>query len=360
MNWTIYAGGCGYVTYKTLVQFEELNALPPGAVIDYAELRMYGPPSSAMAPQGNSWYPPSNPAPYLKNDGTVKRITSSWSAGIVTWNTAPSNTTSNDEPIPVTSTQWSNNFAIPVTAMTNDMLTYGNNGYWLELNYAYTDIYRSTLFASSYNSNSSLWPELYLKYHLTCDASYGYCSNTNTPNTYSFTANDGTYPYTYTWNFGDGSPTVTGTSVNHTYTSTGSYQVCLTLSQQNQPICEFCEDICVNQIVACPAQRHSKQASTGVISAPIDKVKMDGTISIVSVSPNPTSSNLDVNFKLISESNVSYKVYDMSGKQVLSGNAAMGVGAQKISLSVEKLVPGTYLLEMNDSYTTTNTKFTKE
>jgi len=358
LNWTDYAGGCGYYTFQTLIQFD-MCTIPPNAVIDYAELRLFGVPSSTVFPMGNTWYPPSNPVPYLKNDGSVQEVTSSWAANTVTWNTAPSYTSSGAVNIPVTSTQWSNSFALPVTGITPAS---GGNGYLISLNYAYTDIYRSTIFASSLNSNSALWPELYVKYHLQCDASYTYCSDINTPNTFTFTANDGTYTSdTYTWDFGDGSPTVTGTSATHTYTSTGSYTVCLTLSQQNQIMCQDCENICVNQIAQpCAQQRHSNESNTSVVKGPIDNMSFDGTIAIVSVSPNPTSSNLDVNFRLITASNVSYKVYDMSGKQVLSGNAAMGVGGQKISLSVEKLVPGTYLLEMNDSYTKTNTKFTKE
>ncbi len=363
-EWTIYAGGCGQMTGKTLIRFDQLCTIPPTAIIDYAELRLYGVPSSISMPQGNSWYPPGNPAPYLSNEGWVECVDPTaaiWYKNTVTYNSQPPIITTpapvTPVAIPVTTTQWNNNLAMDVTNMTQYMLNNGNNGYKIELQN--TNIYRCTVWASSDNTTNSLWPELFIKYHLPCNANFGDCNSTDAPNTYTFTADDGTYSYTYTWNFGDGSAPVTGTTATHTYTAIGTYKVCLTLSEQGQVICQECIAICVNSIIKpCIQAKHSNSSTT--IHAPIDKLVLDGPLTITSISPNPTSSRLDINFKTLGASEVKYKVYDLTGKEMLHGNTIVSNGAQKLSISVEKLVPGTYLLEMEDGNTRTNAKFTKE
>ena len=361
-EWTIHALGCGNMSGKTLIRFDQMCTLPHGAIIDYAELRLFGVPSSPTITVGNSWYPTT---PYSDNPGFVKGITGPWTNTGVTWATQPGTTIVDEAPIPVTTTQWNNDFAIPVTLLTGDIwnsiqTTGINNGYWLELQS--TAYYRSTLWASSFDPNPAKWPELYIEYHLPCDANFNVCSNTNTPNTFNFTAEDGTYPDVYTWDFGDGSPTETGTSVSHTYTATGSYKVCLTLTDASGKVmCEQCTPICVNEIVKpCSGSTNpASKGSTGSQGLP-KNFGLDGTLAITSVSPNPANSILNVNLQLISAGDVQYTVYDMTGKDMMHGKASVGAGKQKVSFSVEKLIPGTYVLEMKDNYTKTTSKFTKE
>lgn len=356
-EWTIHALGCGNMSGKTLLRFDQMCTLPPTAIIDYAELRLFGVPSSPTITVGNSWYPGT---PYSDNPGWVRQVSSPWANNTVTWSTMPG-TTAIADPIPVSTTQWNDNYVIPVTAVTNAIWTSGTNyGYLLELQS--TAYYRSAIWASSYDPNPANWPELYIEYHLPCNANFNACNSTDNPNTYNFTAEDGTYPDTYTWDFGDGSPVVTGTGATHTYTAPGSYLVCLTLTNADGKVmCQECTRICVDRIVKpCintdkPASKSSK--ATG--GFPKD-FGLDGTIAITSVSPNPTNSVLNVNTQLIAGGDVQYKVYDMTGKEMLHGKNSLGAGKQKMSISVEKLVPGTYVLEMKDNYSKTTTKFTKE
>ncbi len=367
-SWTIHSLGCGNVDGNFLVRFAGINAIPSTAAITYAELRLYGVPSSGFVPQGNSQY---SGSPFGPNPGYVQRVTSGWNETTVTWNTAPSTTASNQTATlnlltgtASTTMQWNEDFHIDVTALTQDIQSSGsNNGYMLFLQSGPNSPYQSAVFA---DRNSNTPPVLYVEYHL-CNANFTYCSNTQTPNTYDFTATDPGYPNaTYSWTFGDGS-TGTGTSISHNY-GPGSYTVCLTIIGQNgQTLCSECAQICVSSNSA-PKHNTSNNNDNGSKANTSEQNVLhgtnlslsDGTINIISVSPNPAHTRLDVNLRLFQGANVHYKIYNMTGQVVVNESKPMNAGAQKLTIPVESLTTGMYILEMADGYSIAKYKFTKE
>lgn len=372
-SWTIYALGCSNTDGQALIRFTEMNDLPCNAVITKATLYLYGVPTSGFVPQGNSYYPGS---PFPPNPGWVERVTSGWAESSVTWSTMPSTTSVNQTPIPSTSMQWNDNFVIDVTALTQDIWTSGSNdGYMLRLQTA--SPYRSAVFASSDDPNPALWPELHIDYYVPhCNANFTYCSSTQYPNTYNFTATDPSF-CNYKWDFGDGSSGI-GSSATHTYSTPGSYKVCLTiLDSKGKVMCRECTQICITKIVAppkdeapaakddSPLMHKLTSNNTGAVAAAkpahgASSYMVDGPLTITNVNPNPAHSNLDVNIRLVKAGKVQYKIFDMEGKEVLSDSRLLNDGAQKLSISVKQLPAGVYILEMKDDFAKVGTKFTKE
>ncbi len=375
-DWTISALGCGRVSGQFLLRFTEMNNLPCNAIITRAELRLYGVSSSGFVPQGNSSYPGS---PFPTNPGWIERVTSGWAESSVTWNSMPSTTVVNQTPLRSTISQWNDNFVVNVTALTQDIVASGaNDGYMLRLQTA--SRYRSAVFASSDDGNASLWPELYLEYTIPyCNANFNYCSNTLNPNTYVFSANDPGQCLNYVWDFGDGT-TGYGPNVVHTYAGPGYYVVCLKLVDNLGVVhCTECTPICINQVphlsdpgvgvadpgdiiggkASVPKSLVSNNQSSRKVARGENLYLSDGSITILSVNPNPAHANIDINFRLVKGSSVQYKVYNIEGKEVLGDKKAMNEGDQKLSVSVEGLSPGVYILEMKDDYSTAKYKFTK-
>lgn len=84
-----------------------------------------------------------------------------------------------------------------------------------------------------------------------CDATFTSYPDTTTPGAYFFngTASGGAPPYTCTWSFGDGA---TGALFNefHTYASSGSYTVCLTIADAVGCISTICSVVSVSLVSA--------------------------------------------------------------------------------------------------------------
>jgi PKD repeat protein len=249
-DWTINSLNCSTTASKTLIRFTQMSTLPPTAVINYAELRLWTPFSSGCIPQGNSYFPGSG---FPSNEGWVSRVTSGWTETGVTWNTQPGITTVNQTPAPPTNLQWNDYMAIDVTSLTQDIWASmagspaNNNGYMLELqNQAY---YRSTVFAGSGNPYGWMWPELYIE--LDCDANFNLCNTSRYPNTFDFSVMYIDPTATYKWDFGDGN-SGSGTSIQHTYSTTGTFRVCLTVISRNGTECRKCIEICIDTVVPPP------------------------------------------------------------------------------------------------------------
>lgn len=246
--WTWYASNCGPGAGRSLVRFDQLNTLPAGAVITYAELRLFGVATSSNS-QGNSSYPGS---PHPSDNGAwVRRVNAAWDESTVTWSShAAAFTTVDEVAVPASPVQWNYNVSVDVTNQVIAMTAPGaNHGFMLMLqdeNY-----YRSLLFASSDHPDATIWPELYIKYDLPCDANFTYCTSTQSPGWYNFKVDNPQQGYTYKWDFGDGASAV-GTSVWHNYAN-GSYQVCLLAYNEATGIeCKKCIKICVSDVPDAP------------------------------------------------------------------------------------------------------------
>ncbi|MDR3678732.1 MAG: PKD domain-containing protein [Flavipsychrobacter sp.] len=366
-EWTIHALGCNDLHIKTLIRFDQMVTLPPDAIITHASLLLNGIPTSLQNSTGNSWYPGT---PYSDNAGTVNIVdggaANNWVNNLVTWNTAPAIDAAPISPIPVTTTEWNNPFNIDVTSITQQIYTnmntlgLNNNGYLLSLNL--NTYYRNTMWASSFNPYNP-GPALYIEYYV-CNANFDYCSSTQNPNTYNFTAVNPTSCYKYVWQYGDGSPNGSGTASTHTYTAPGTYTACLLLIDSTGVVrCEECATFCIGQKapVARPATNKTTSHAVSKIPAQVPVLSMDNSINIKSVSPNPAQTQVDVNMIILKGGSVHYTVYDMQGKVMAKGDKIMTQGAQKFAIDVNKFNPGSYLLVIQDANLTTATsKFTKE
>jgi hypothetical protein len=148
---------------RTYIKFIGLDGMPDSAIILSAKLSLYGVATSLQIPQGNSGY---NGSPYaLDNNCWLKRVTTDWNPDSVTWNNAPPTTDANKTAIGASTSQWNYDAKdIDVTSLVDDMLNTENFGFCMELQTEQT--YRSLVFASCKDTDSTKWPKLVVQYKL--------------------------------------------------------------------------------------------------------------------------------------------------------------------------------------------------
>ena len=153
----IWSNGNTYVN-KALVQFD-FSSIPTNATVTSALLDLYA-DSPTTTFVGN----PSTPMNGTNNASYISRITDAWNESTVTWDNQPSITTTNRVTLPTSTSANQNYTGIDVSALVQDMLAYGNNGFMIEPVSAVPS--NSMVFRSSESSDTASRPQLTVCYTL--------------------------------------------------------------------------------------------------------------------------------------------------------------------------------------------------
>jgi len=150
------------VTVRGLVQFD-LSSLPIGTVINSATIYLYHNPNSQNCSAQHQSLSGSN-------EGIISRITSTWDENTVTWNNKPGTSPINQVSIPA-STSPTQDYALDVTQMVQDMVNYPTSSFGFELKLVTESYYRSLIFASSDETDATNHPKLVVNYTSTAGIS---------------------------------------------------------------------------------------------------------------------------------------------------------------------------------------------
>lgn len=178
------------------------------------------------------------------------------------------------------------------------------------------------------------------------ETSFSSTSNTATAKVFLDSYNP---PNNYTVDWGDGSP-LTDHMTPHTYTNPGSYTVCVSeLDLHGNPKCKTCVTFCYSR-----SRSPLKESPITDIESPVPDLEMISKKELqarnqidISLVPNPAKSYVDVQTILSKKETVVVKVIDNAGKTVIEQYENPGIGRQRIRLNIEKLIPGTYIVEIS-------------
>jgi choice-of-anchor B domain-containing protein len=131
-------------------------------------------------------------------------------------------------------------------------------------------------------------------------------------------------PATYSWDFGDGVGNSAGQNPNYTYLDTGTFTVCLIVTDSCGTN-TLCKDVSISNTTAI-------HFSNGHLNW--------------GISPNPFSNHFALRFSTEIHEEIEYSIYDVSGKRVLYGQGFCQHGKLNIP-DVAKLFPGIYIIELN-------------
>ncbi len=147
------------------------------------------------------------------------------------------------------------------------------------------------------------------------------------------------------WDFGDGE-TSDSAYPSHYYSSIGTYELCLTVSNNLLGcLSTFCDTLSVDSLGNI-AHRGLSGFTINIVSpATLTGVQEISSPTIFSLYPNPVSSELHVSITNEMKSEVTYKVYALDGREVTIGNFTKKDNV----LDVSGWNSGAYILEMRNA-----------
>ncbi len=154
----------GFKIYaRSFIKFKALSNIPATANIVSAKLMLYGltTPNSHM-PMGDSYYPGTK---YPQNDVWLRRVTSAWNEGTVTWNSQPGVTTLNQQPIPYSTSQYNYDVTVDVTKLVAPMVADPAQNFGFSIRLQTEQTLRAMGFYSSESTLSNKRPKLVLVYN---------------------------------------------------------------------------------------------------------------------------------------------------------------------------------------------------
>lgn len=184
-----------------------------------------------------------------------------------------------------------------------------------------------------------------------------WCSSLANPYQYTFNVDTDPAWANVIWNYGDGSPTVSttaGTPVNHTYTTPGTYTVCVQQLNAAGQVCdEECIDICVadNGGSQKPGKAQVQTSTSDVNST---------NLEVGALYPNPTDGILNIPVTTPSGEEVTVRIIRMDGVVMYDAKETLEQGKQTLKVNLGNLSPGNYMCEIRDNKTRNTRMFTKQ
>lgn len=157
----------------------------------------------------------------------------------------------------------------------------------------------------------------------------------------------------FSWDFGDGSPLVNGAYPSHQYASTGTYIVCLTVSDFFGCMDTYCDTLTVDSLGNILYRGASAGFVLNIYSpAAITSGINESTPTHAQLFPNPAANLLTVKWSTEVSNELAYAVVSVDGRTVLNGSLTRDVN----SIEMAGLSPGFYLLQVRNANGSMETK----
>lgn len=315
---------------RSLIQFNELESIPTGAIITDVKLKLYG----CSDLEGNNVYPGSSFNSY-SNSVYVQRVTSVWNENTVTWNTQPTTSTATQIIIPNSEEQYNWNYTIEnseeLKAMVQDMVSNPSTNHGFMLKLVSESTYRRMAFASSDNVDPTRWPELQVTYlyNDTCNSNFSYSMpNALDPTTLTFNAKIDAGQHI--WRYGSQSLS-TASSFTHTFTPTNE---CKELTHE-----------VISSNGNCSTSINLYICNTNQDTTSIEEVNSMSNAEVI-ISPNPSKDFWNVSINSKEKLRAEIIIRDALGKVVLMEEKNIYIGENNIPINGKNLNKGIYIIEI--------------
>lgn len=165
----------------------------------------------------------------------------------------------------------------------------------------------------------------------------------------------------YLWSFGDGTSS-TEAFPTHTYASSGTYQLCLTISDNTGCTATYCDAITIDNdgiLGGFMGEGNRSTWTLRVMNALSTGVNDTNDAASLNTWPNPVSDRLNVQLDNRVNGAVAVAIVDMSGRAVHMEKRSMAMGTNQLAIPVAQLRDGVYTVLVNDGTRTISHRFAK-
>jgi len=141
--------------FKALIEFD-LSSIPANATIVDAKLSLYA--CSNCSDLGHEALGAE------VNAGVIRRVTEPWQENVVTWDTQPAVTTTNQVALPASTSQFEDYTDIDVTLLVQDILANPSTGHGFMISLLDDVYYKRLTFMSGDNTDTTKHPKLVVRY----------------------------------------------------------------------------------------------------------------------------------------------------------------------------------------------------
>jgi hypothetical protein len=160
----------------------------------------------------------------------------------------------------------------------------------------------------------------------------------------------GIAPYDHVWDFGDGT-TSTDPFPTHTYGSSGPYDLCLTMTDAAGCTDTYCETIDVDEdgFLGFAGDGGARSALTiNVIQELPTGINEQQGLDASGLWPNPVADVINLSLNSSRSGNLNLSIVDMNGRVVRSESHGILVGSNLVTMSLNGLEAGAYLLRIDN------------
>ena len=174
-------------------------------------------------------------------------------------------------------------------------------------------------------------------------------------------SNGGTGNFQFTWSWGDGTSSNTAFP-SHTYASSGTYTICLTIYDNAGCTSVSCQDITVDGVGILGGFMSGGNRATVTINVinPLTVGMTElPTLSGLNAWPNPVNDVLNVTLESRFKGNLRIAITDLSGRVVATDTRSINDGRNNLSLPVNELNAGLYVISISNGTTAVSERFVK-
>ena len=173
----------------------------------------------------------------------------------------------------------------------------------------------------------------------------------------------GSGTYTFLWSFGDGTSS-TDPFPTHNYSGSGPYVLCLTIDDGLGCVSTHCDSVSIDSAgIYSPFTGGNTQRISGftlnVKDPDANGIAEPASLSSLTLWPNPVDAELGFTVNSEFAGNTDLSIHDMTGRVVWQGRQSLLVGRNNLSIGVEGLGAGLYVLRIGEGNMSIGQRFVK-